>query len=113
LEARHRALGFSLAKASNAAIFCLPHHLPGEIEAQLARAGGHCDHRGDRLRFGFGICLSAADWRGAVGRLAHVRAVRIVIRGLAPRIHLAAALLELNKDGLPGLRPAMTEKYVN
>ncbi|MFG3757530.1 hypothetical protein ACGE32_34855, partial [Klebsiella pneumoniae] len=33
----------------------------GEIETRLAAVGVHCDHRGDRLRFGFGLCTAATD----------------------------------------------------
>ena len=32
-----------------------------EIAAKLAEAHVHCDYRGDRLRFGFGICTNAGD----------------------------------------------------
>ena len=41
----------------------------GEIETKLAKAHIQVDHRGDRLRFGFGICLSAADIERAVARI--------------------------------------------
>jgi selenocysteine lyase/cysteine desulfurase len=41
----------------------------GEIETRLAQANIQVDHRGDRLRFGFGICLSAADIDRAVTRI--------------------------------------------
>ena len=36
--------------------------------ARLAAAGVHCDHRGDRLRFGFGLCTTAADVDRAIAR---------------------------------------------
>jgi len=42
----------------------------GEIETSLATVGVHCDHRGDRLRFGFGLCTAAADVDRAVVRIA-------------------------------------------
>jgi selenocysteine lyase/cysteine desulfurase len=41
----------------------------GEIEERLAKVDVDCDHRGDRLRFGFGICLNAADVARAATRL--------------------------------------------
>ena len=44
----------------------------GEIEARLAKVGVHCDHRGDRLRFGFGLCNSAADVERALARIKDV-----------------------------------------
>jgi kynureninase len=44
----------------------------GEIEAKLAEVGVHTDHRGDRLRFGFGICLNAEDVDRAVERIGKV-----------------------------------------
>ena len=40
-----------------------------EIEAKLANAHVHCDHRGDRLRFGFGICTNAGDVDQALARV--------------------------------------------
>ena len=43
-----------------------------EIEAKLAEAHVHCDHRGDRLRFGFGICANAADLDRALVRIRRV-----------------------------------------
>ena len=46
----------------------------GEIETRLAAVGVHSDHRGDRLRFGFGLCCNAGDVDRAVERLA--RALR-------------------------------------
>jgi selenocysteine lyase/cysteine desulfurase len=42
----------------------------GKIEQLLAAAHVHTDHRGDRLRFGFGICTNAADVDRAVDRIA-------------------------------------------
>jgi kynureninase len=39
-----------------------------EIEAKLAGVHVHCDHRGDRLRFGFGICTNAGDVDEALAR---------------------------------------------
>lgn len=44
----------------------------GEIEAKLAQAGVQCDHRADRLRFGFGVCTTAADVDEAVQRMRSV-----------------------------------------
>ena len=41
----------------------------GEIEAKLAEARVHCDHRGDRLRYGFGLCTNAADLDQALARI--------------------------------------------
>ncbi|MBY0363554.1 MAG: cysteine desulfurase [Phreatobacter sp.] len=41
----------------------------GEIEAKLAAVHVHSDHRGDRLRFGFGLCTNAADVDRAVERI--------------------------------------------
>ncbi|MEW6643907.1 MAG: aminotransferase class V-fold PLP-dependent enzyme [Pseudomonadota bacterium] len=41
----------------------------GAIEAGLAAVGVHCDHRGDRLRFGFGLCTTAADVDRAAERI--------------------------------------------
>jgi hypothetical protein len=41
----------------------------GEIQAKLAGVHVHCDHRGDRLRFGFGICIDAADLDQALSRI--------------------------------------------
>jgi selenocysteine lyase/cysteine desulfurase len=41
----------------------------GEIEAKLAAVHVHCDHRGDRLRFGFGICTNATDLNQALARI--------------------------------------------
>jgi selenocysteine lyase/cysteine desulfurase len=40
-----------------------------EIEAKLAEVYVHCDHRGDRLRFGFGISTNAADLDQALARI--------------------------------------------
>ncbi len=40
-----------------------------EIEAKLANVHVHCDHRGDRLRFGFGICTNAGDVDQALARV--------------------------------------------
>ncbi|QCI66425.1 aminotransferase class V-fold PLP-dependent enzyme [Phreatobacter stygius] len=41
----------------------------GEIEQRLAALQVHSDHRGDRLRFGFGICTSADDVDRAIERI--------------------------------------------
>jgi kynureninase len=41
----------------------------GDIEATLAERDVHCDHRGDRLRFGFGICTNATDVDQALARI--------------------------------------------
>ncbi|MBR1218254.1 aminotransferase class V-fold PLP-dependent enzyme [Bradyrhizobium sp. U87765 SZCCT0131] len=41
----------------------------GEIESCLAAVGVHCDHRGDRLRFGFGLCTTADDVDRALVRI--------------------------------------------
>jgi hypothetical protein len=41
-----------------------------EIEEKLASVHLHCDHRGDRLRFGFGICTNARDVDQALARVA-------------------------------------------
>jgi kynureninase len=41
----------------------------GEIETKLAAVDMHCDHRGDRLRFGFGLCTTAAVVDEAVARI--------------------------------------------
>jgi selenocysteine lyase/cysteine desulfurase len=46
----------------------------GEIETRLAAVDVHCDHRGDRLRFGFGVCTTAAVVDQAVARIARVLA---------------------------------------
>jgi len=43
-----------------------------EIEAKLAEAHVHCDYRGDRLRFGFGICTNATDLDRALARMRRV-----------------------------------------
>jgi hypothetical protein len=43
-----------------------------EIEAKLAEVYVHCDHRGDRLRFGFGISTNAADLDQALARIKRV-----------------------------------------
>ena len=43
-----------------------------EIEAKLAGVNVHCDHRGDRLRFGFGICTNGADVDRALARIGRV-----------------------------------------
>jgi selenocysteine lyase/cysteine desulfurase len=43
-----------------------------EIQATLAGVNVHCDHRGDRLRFGFGICTNGADVDEALARIARV-----------------------------------------
>jgi kynureninase len=40
-----------------------------EIKTRLAELQIHCDHRGDRLRFGFGICSNAADVDRALDRM--------------------------------------------
>lgn len=41
----------------------------GEIETKLAAVDLQCDHRGDRLRFGFGLCTTAAIVDEAVARI--------------------------------------------
>jgi kynureninase len=41
----------------------------GEIEAKLAGVQVHSDHRGDRLRFGFGICSNVQDVDRAIERI--------------------------------------------
>jgi selenocysteine lyase/cysteine desulfurase len=41
----------------------------GEIEATLAALGIQCDHRADRLRFGFGLCTAARDVDEAITRM--------------------------------------------
>jgi len=43
-----------------------------EIAAKLAGVNVHCDHRGDRLRFGFGICTNGADVDRALARIGRV-----------------------------------------
>jgi len=43
-----------------------------EIAAKLAGVNVHCDHRGDRLRFGFGICTNGADVDRALARIGQV-----------------------------------------
>lgn len=40
-----------------------------EIKTRLAELQIHCDHRGDRLRFGFGICSNAPDIDRALDRM--------------------------------------------
>lgn len=47
----------------------------GEIEAALGERHVHCDHRGDRLRFGFGICTNVADVDRALARIKQAFAV--------------------------------------
>jgi kynureninase len=42
------------------------------LEAALAARGIHTDHRGDRLRFGFGLALDAADVDRALERMGTV-----------------------------------------
>jgi len=44
----------------------------GEIEAKLASVHVHSDHRGDRLRFGFGICTNSEDVDQALARVGRV-----------------------------------------
>ena len=39
-----------------------------EIESKLSECQVYCDHRGDRLRFGFGICTNTADVDRALAR---------------------------------------------
>jgi kynureninase len=46
----------------------------GPIEAALAAADVHADHRGDRMRFGFGVATTLEDVDGAVERMAEVLA---------------------------------------
>ena len=43
-----------------------------EIAAKLAGVNVHCDHRGDRLRFGFGICTNGSDVDQALARIGRV-----------------------------------------
>jgi kynureninase len=40
-----------------------------DIKTRLAELQIHCDHRGDGLRFGFGICSNAADIDRALDRM--------------------------------------------
>jgi kynureninase len=44
----------------------------GAIEAALAAVDVHVDHRGDRMRFGFGVATTLEDVDGAVERMAEV-----------------------------------------
>ncbi|MBR0694640.1 aminotransferase class V-fold PLP-dependent enzyme [Bradyrhizobium lablabi] len=46
----------------------------GDIAAKLAALAVHCDHRGDRLRFGFGICSNADDIAQALARVGRAMA---------------------------------------
>jgi kynureninase len=52
--------------------FRTPH--AGAIEAALAAADVHADHRGDRMRFGFGVATTLEDVDVAVERMAEVLA---------------------------------------
>jgi selenocysteine lyase/cysteine desulfurase len=44
----------------------------GAIEAALATADVHADHRGERMRFGFGVALTREDVDAALERMAQV-----------------------------------------
>ena len=46
----------------------------GAIEAALAAADVHADHRGDRMRFGFGVATTLEDVDAAIERMAEVLA---------------------------------------
>jgi kynureninase len=48
----------------------------GAIEAALAAVGIHADHRGDRMRFGFGLATALEDVDAAIERMADVLARR-------------------------------------
>jgi kynureninase len=48
--------------------FRVPH--AGAIEAALAAADVHADHRGDRMRFGFGLATALVDVDAAIERIA-------------------------------------------
>jgi kynureninase len=48
----------------------------GAIEAALAAADVHADHRGDRMRFGFGLATTFEDVAAAIERMAEVLARR-------------------------------------
>ena len=54
----------------------LSFHAPhaGAIEAALAAADIHADHRGDRMRFGFGLATALEDVDAAIERMAEVLA---------------------------------------
>jgi kynureninase len=52
--------------------FRAPH--AGAIEAALATADVHADHRGDRMRFGFGLATTLEDVDVAIERMAEVLA---------------------------------------
>jgi kynureninase len=54
----------------------LSFHAPhaGAIEAALADADVHADHRGDRMRFGFGLATTLEDVDAAIERMADVLA---------------------------------------
>jgi len=60
------------AKAQHGNFLTFQTHRAREIEAKLAEAHVHCDHRADRLRFGFGICTNAADLDRALARIRRV-----------------------------------------
>lgn len=45
-----------------------------EIETRLAAVDVQCDHRGDRLRFGFGLCTTAGNVDQAAVRIARAMA---------------------------------------
>jgi kynureninase len=55
------------AEHGNFLTFRTPH--AAEIEAKLAKVHVHCDHRNDRLRFGFGIGTNAGDVDQALARV--------------------------------------------
>jgi len=50
--------------------FCAPN--AAAIEAALAAADIHADHRGDRMRFGFGLATTRDDVHTAIERMAEV-----------------------------------------
>ena len=52
--------------------FRTPH--AGAIEAALAAADVHADHRGDRMRFGFGLATTLEDVDVAIERMVDVLA---------------------------------------
>jgi hypothetical protein len=60
----------SNAEHGNSLTFRTPR--ASEIEAKLAGVNVHCDHRGDRLRFGFGICRNGAAVDQALARIGRV-----------------------------------------
>ena len=106
---------FSLAKASKTSIF-LP---SAQIPPARSRRGSPKSTSIAVLASGY-LCLSTADVSRATAR--GWRVLELIQNRHArarPAIHLTAAPLgmkkplEMKKDGLPGLRPTMTEKYVD